>query len=76
MATKIDTVPREIKNLCTKLRDYLISSTPEKKSSAPTLAIKHSSRLQFVDRLELEDHGITHLHKQYLTILQEAKNPI
>jgi Holliday junction DNA helicase RuvB len=74
MATKIDTVPREIKNLCTKLRDYLISSTINPKDN--TLPINHTSRSTFVAWLELEDHGITHLHKQYLAILQGSNNPI
>lgn len=47
MVDKVDTVPREIKNLCTKLRDFMIQQK--------TTAVTARHRQDFVHRLELED---------------------
>lgn len=68
---KVDAVPREIHNLCVKIRDYVIS-----KHSDDELFLDEQRRSDFVDYLKIDDGGLTLLHKKYLDILREQDRPL
>ncbi len=70
ISQKVESVPRQIKNLCTQLRDFLLSINDGAKK------LTQSSRTGFVNRLELEDGWISHIHKEYLKILEGTSWPV
>ncbi len=59
-------VPREIRNFCIKLRDYLISHTSQK-----DLVLSSSSWQSFKKWADIQFGGLTHIHSRYLEILKE-----
>jgi Holliday junction DNA helicase RuvB len=69
IAQKVDAVPREIHNLCIKIRDFVITKSQEK-----TLTTK--LREDFLTHSQIEEGGMTPLHKKYLEILREADRPM
>ena len=58
-------VPREIKNLAIKIRDYLVASRFKKP------IIDDEIYEELINNLKLEEHGLSSLQKQYLEILKE-----
>jgi len=65
LAKKSLPVPREIKNLAIKIRDYLIASWFKKN------IIDDEIYIELIKNLKLEDFGLSSLQKQYLEILKE-----
>jgi Holliday junction resolvasome RuvABC ATP-dependent DNA helicase subunit len=51
------------------MRDFCISHGNNK-----NLTIQRFE--QFIERLEIEDGGLHHLHKKYLAILKQANRPL
>lgn len=70
ITNKVDTVPREIHNLCIKIRDYLISH------NNANLELNHTIWLLCEDWLQIKDWWITPIHQQYMTILSKQKSPL
>jgi len=68
IAKKVDTVPREIHNICIKIRDYMIA----KNETDLTNYVWNDCKFW----LNIDDGGITSIHKKYLKILENADNPI
>ncbi len=60
---KVEHTPREIHNICVKIRDYLIAQ------DMVNLAMHSSQRDAFEQWLNVEEGWITPLHRQYLDIL-------
>lgn len=69
IASKVDSVPREIHNFCIKIRDFVITKTHE-------THITESIRDNFLTHTQIDDWGITPLHTKYLDILREADRPL
>lgn len=66
-------VPREIHNLVIQIRDFLISHI---KQSESDLKLNEPTRSQFCQRCQIQDGGLTPLHRQYLAIVGQATRPI
>lgn len=66
---KVDAVPREIHNLCIKIRDYVITKSKEK-------TLTDSLREDFLKHSQIEEGGMTPLHAKYLKILEDADRPM
>jgi Holliday junction resolvasome RuvABC ATP-dependent DNA helicase subunit len=60
---KVEHTPREIHNICVKIRDYLIAQ------DMIHLAMRASQRDAFEQWLNIDEWGITPLHRKYLEIL-------
>jgi len=60
-------VPREIKNLSIKIRDYLIASWFKEWN----IYIDDEIYKELIENLKLEENGLSSLQKQYLKILEE-----
>ncbi|MBU0626537.1 hypothetical protein KKG31_06735 [Patescibacteria group bacterium] len=69
IANKVDAVPREIHNLCIKIRDFVITRTKNKE-------LTESLREDFLIHSQIEEGGMTPLHAKYLKILEEADRPL
>lgn len=69
IAEKVGSVPREIHNLCIKIRDFVITHSPEKK-------LTEHLRGEFLHHSQIEEGGMTPLHAKYLEILRDADRPI
>jgi len=69
MADKVGAVPREIHNLCIKIRDFVITETKEK-------ILTEHLREQFLIHSKIEEGGMTPLHAKYLEILETADRPL
>ena len=69
---KVDAVPREIHNLCVKIRDFVIS----KQEKVEKYTLDEKLRNDFVDYMKIEDWGLTLLHQKYLDILREYDRPL
>jgi Holliday junction resolvasome RuvABC ATP-dependent DNA helicase subunit len=69
IAEKVGSVPREIHNLCIKIRDFVITHSPEKK-------LTEHLRGEFLHHSQIEEGGMTPLHAKYLEILREADRPM
>jgi len=68
---KVDAVPREIYNLCVKIRDFVVSqSLWDEKNLTPRV------RENFLQHIQIDDWGITVLHKKYLEILEQQDRPL
>jgi len=65
---KVDAVPREIHNLCIKVRDFMVANN--EKNLTENLWEK------FFAHNKIDDGGITPLHKKYLEILEKADRPM
>jgi len=72
--TKVDAVPREIHNLCVKIRDFVVSEFGISKNKKYNLDEK--LRDQFIDYLQIDEGGLTLLHQRYLDILAEQDRPL
>jgi Holliday junction DNA helicase RuvB len=65
---KVDSVPREIHNMCVKLRDYIISHNIKVVDSTTWEA--------FLLHAQIDEGGMSILHKKYLEILSNYDRPI
>ncbi len=70
ISKKVERTPREIHNICVKIRDYLIAN------GNTHLTMRASQRPTFEQRLNIDAWGITPLHKKYLAILAEHEEPV
>ena len=68
IAKKVDSVPREIHNLCIKIRDYCIEKSIKNLTS--------SELSQFFQHAQIHDGGLTPLHERYLEVLAQYDRPI
>jgi holliday junction DNA helicase RuvB len=64
ISKKVEHTPREIHNICVKIRDYLTAH-----GAGDTLTMHRDDRSTFESRLQVDEGGITALHRQYLDIL-------
>lgn len=71
ISEKVEQTPREIHNLCIKIRDYLIAEGTNK-----DLCMESTKRNDFEHRLNIDAGGITPLHKKYLAILAENEDAV
>lgn len=71
ISNKVEHTPREIHNLCIKVRDYLIAGNPGKE-----LRMGIEQRPAFEQWLNIDAGGITPLHKKYLAILAESDDAV
>ncbi len=69
ISAKVDAVPREIHNLCIKIRDFVITESQDK-------TLTDSLRIDFLRRSKIDEGGMTPLHAKYLEILEKADRPI
>ena len=70
IAKKVDSVPREIHNLCVKIRDFLISHNDGK------LTLVEETWIVCEDWLQIKDGGITPIHQKYLDILANQDSAV
>lgn len=68
IAKKVDSVPREIHNLCIKIRDYCIEKWIEN--------LTKELRLDFLSHAQIYDWGLNNLHERYLDVLAQYDRPI
>lgn len=61
-------VPREIHNFVIKLRDFVVSKKISK--------LDQHSWLDFLEHVQIDDGGMTLLHKKYLQILSDFNRPV
>jgi len=66
LAQKSLPVPREIRNLSIKIRDYLIANWK-------WTSINNKNIENIIKNLKLEDYGLSNLQKRYLEILEEKE---
>lgn len=69
ISEKVDAVPREIHNLCIKIRDFVITESQDK-------ILTEHLRDFFLTHSKIEEGGMTPLHAKYLEILEKADRPI
>lgn len=69
ISEKVDAVPREIHNLCIKIRDYVITKSQDK-------VLTGSLREDFLKHSQIDEGGMTPLHAKYLEILEKADRPL
>jgi Holliday junction resolvasome RuvABC ATP-dependent DNA helicase subunit len=69
ISAKVGSVPREIHNLCIKIRDFVITKSQEKR-------LTETLREDFLTHSQIEEGGMTPLHAKYLEILEKADRPI
>lgn len=70
ISKKVERTPREIHNVCIKIRDYLIAEGNTHRT------MRASQWTTFEQRLNVDEGGITPLHKKYLSILASSEEPI
>ena len=68
IAKKVDSVPREIHNLCIKVRDYCIEKSIKK--------LDKKELLEFFQHAQIHDWWLTPLHERYLEVLAQYDRPI
>jgi len=68
---KVDAVPREIHNLCIKIRDFVVSMWDTKQKH-----LDNTVRAQFVQHINIDDWWLTVLHQKYLEILENQDRAI
>lgn len=68
---KVDAVPREIHNLCVKIRDFLISQSGDQDAR-----LDKKRWDEFVNHIKIDDGGLTRLHQKYLEILEKNDRPL
>ncbi len=61
-------VPREIHNFVIKLRDFVVSKKISK--------LDQDSWVDFLEHVQIDDGGMTLLHKKYLQILSDFDRPV
>ena len=69
ISEKVDAVPREIHNLCIKIRDFIITKSQEK-------ILTEQLREYFLKHSKIDEGGMTPLHAKYLEILEKADRPM
>lgn len=69
ISAKVWSVPREIHNLCIKIRDFVITKSQEK-------ILTEILRKDFLTHSQIEEGGMTPLHAKYLEILEKADRPM
>jgi len=69
VSEKVASVPREIHNLCIKIRDFVITASSKKDLTGHL-------RENFLTHSQIEEGGMTPLHAKYLEILAKADRPI
>jgi len=69
ISAKVGSVPREIHNLCIKIRDFVVTESQEK-------TLTDSLREKFLKHSQIEEGGMTPLHAKYLEILEKADRPL
>ena len=69
ISEKVGSVPREIHNLCIKIRDFVITKSHEK-------ILTDTLRENFLKHNKIEEGGMTPLHAKYLEILEKADRPL
>ena len=74
ISEKVDAVPREIHNLCIKIRDFVI--THNSVVSTQENILTDSLRKEFLHHSQIEEGGMTPLHAKYLEILEKADRPM
>ena len=74
ISEKVAAVPREIHNLCIKIRDYVITRSPITKEGNENLT--DLLREEFLKQSMIEEGGMTPLHAKYLEILEKADRPM
>jgi len=73
ISEKVGSVPREIHNLCIKIRDYVITNPV---AWAQGNNLTDSLREDFLKHSQIEEWGMTPLHAKYLEILEKADRPL
>jgi len=86
ISEKVDSVPREIHNLCIKIRDFVITRSSFATEGNPvdkggeedsTKNILTDSLWEdFLKHSQIEEGGMTPLHAKYLEILEKADRPM
>ncbi len=69
IGNKVGSVPREIHNMCIKIRDFVITKNKEN-------ILTEQLREEFLIHSQIEEGGITPLHAKYLKILEKADRPM
>jgi holliday junction DNA helicase RuvB len=70
LSKKVEHTPREIHNICVKLRDYLLAHGTNEHH------IHSHDRDAFARWLQVEEGGITTIHRKYLDILATHSDPV
>lgn len=74
---KVGSVPREIHNLCIKIRDFVITSPLDKKKWEENWkTLTETLRENFLMHSQIEEGGMTPLHAKYLYVLEKADRPL
>ena len=68
ISSKVDAVPREIHNMCIKIRDFIVSRNEK--------ILDENVRNQFILHSKIDNGGLTPLHNKYLDILRKADRPM
>src|SRR5574344_490593 len=79
ISEKVGSVPREIHNLCIKIRDFVITrSSFAKGGEEDSKKQKLTDTLweDFLKHSKIDEGGMTPLHKKYLEILEKADRPM
>jgi len=83
VSQKVDAVPREIHNMCIKIRDFVIThgnpviANAVKQSELPKQnTLTQQLRNDFLTHSKIEEGGMTPLHARYLEILEQADRPM
>ena len=78
ISEKVSSVPREIHNLCIKIRDFVITRSPLDKEGWGEIwkKLTDSLRDSFLKHSQIEEGGMTPLHAKYLDILEKADRPM
>lgn len=77
ISEKVGSVPREIHNLCIKIRDFVITRSSFSKGGEEDLKkLTDSLRDDFLKHSQIEEGGMTPLHAKYLDILEKADRPM
>jgi len=67
---KVDSVPREIHNLCIKIRDFFVTEGKNIKD------FTHEMWERFLSHSKIEKGWMSPIHKKYLEILKDADRPM
>jgi Holliday junction resolvasome RuvABC ATP-dependent DNA helicase subunit len=77
VSQKVDAVPREIHNMCIKIRDFVITRTSGNPAAvAQGNTLTQQLRNDFLTHSKIHEGGMTPLHARYLEILKEADRPM
>lgn len=71
MSGKVDSVPREIHNFCVKIRDFVITSSNEKKMN-----LTADLRNKFTSHSKITAGWLSPIHEKYLEILKKSDRPL